>query len=140
MLKIENSEIKFTISVNDAINNSDDFYYYSICFKLFIEFISKSIRYEAAWECYIGEIEEFKSSLVNLMNNMEYGEVIFSPRLETSKLVIEKIVKPYETYCFNFNLPTVVNSQISVQGMTILDQSYIPGIIMELEALLKLYS
>lgn len=140
MLEIENAEIKIIVSVSDIINNSDDFLFYSKCFKLLINFVSESINYEATWECYTGEIEEFKSGLINLTRSEKCDEVVFSPMLETGKLVIEKIIKPYETYCFKFILPSTVNSQISVQGMTMLDQSYMPDIITRLEELLYLYS
>ncbi|EBZ5771631.1 hypothetical protein EC412_05000 [Salmonella enterica subsp. enterica serovar Redlands] len=137
MFEIITPEIKLTISINERENNSDEFHYYSIIFKLFIEFISEGIHYEKVWDCYIGELEKFKSELIKLRDSVDYDEVILSPMCETSSLAIEKIVTPYETYRFKFNLASSVHSLISIQGMTMLDQSYIPGIIIGVDELLK---
>jgi len=137
MLKIKTPEIEFTLTVDSTEENSADFPYYSICFKLSTLFISKEIRYSAIWEAYNSEIETFKSELIRLKDKDDNGEVTLSLMNENSTLTIVKITSPYEVYVFRYRLSSSANSELFIQGESILDQTYISAIVMGVDDLLK---
>ncbi len=104
MLKIKTPEIEFILTVDEAEENSADFSYYSVYFKLSVVFHSKEINYSATWEAYNGEVETFKSELIRLKDKDDNGEVTLSLMNGSSTLTIVKITSPYETYAFRYKI------------------------------------
>ncbi|HAV1239612.1 TPA: hypothetical protein JGU28_004382 [Salmonella enterica] len=137
MLKIKNTEIEFILSVDSAEENSAEFPYYSTCFILSTTLLSKEINYSATWEVYNGEIEKFKSQLINLKDKKNNDKASLTLINENSSITIEKITTPYETYLFKFRLSSSTNLNVYIQGESILDQSYISEIITGVSDLLK---
>jgi len=137
MLAIKNPEIELTITVDDTEINSTDYPYYEIYLKLSITFISVGVKYTSIWGCYNGELEKFRAELTDLKDNNRNNTVVFSPMNESSTLTIEKITTPYETYILTLNLFSSLNSETFIYSKSILDQSYLSGIIEGVSDLLK---
>lgn len=137
MLEIKNTEIEFIITVDDKQINSADYPYYEIYLKLSITFISGGVKYTSIWGCYNGEIKKFRAELTDLKDNNRNNTVVFSPMNESSTLTIEKITTPYETYILTLKLFSSLNSETFIYSKSILDQSYLSGIIEGVSDLLK---
>lgn len=129
MLTIKNQEVELTISVDDKEINSSDYPYYETYLKLLITFTSGGVKYVSIWGCYNGEIEKLKTELTDLRYSNHNNPVIFSPMDESSSITIEKITIPYEAYIFTLKLFSSLNSKTFIHSESILDQSYITGII-----------
>jgi len=137
MLEIKNTEIEFIITVDDIQINYADHSYYERYLKILTTFISDGVKYSSAWGCYNGEIEKFRAELTDLKDNNRNNAVIFSPMNDSNTLTIEKITTPYETYILTLKLFSSLNSETFIYSKSILDQSYLPGIIEGVSDLLK---
>lgn len=132
MFKIKNSEIDFSMEIINKSINPTDIGFYTVHYETQVQFIAGSIRFAKVWGCYHAEIEEFKSGLLVLKNQPQGGTVTWTLVDELCVLSLEKITVPYEAYNFSFKLPASLNSDIYIEGVTILDQSYIQCIIDDL--------
>lgn len=129
ILQIKNGEIVLSLTPIGCIDNSAEYPFYSVCYDLQVDFEAEGIRYSRIWQCYVGELNKFEADLIAMRNSNCCAQAVLAPRSEAGSLAIEKTVVPYEAYSLTFRLPASLHSDITINGQSVLDQSYINIII-----------
>lgn len=129
MLQIIHHEVNLVITPYERLINTPEAGFYHEYLNLYVEFKSKGINLETKWDCYLGELEEFHAQLIELRDNDIEKEIIFSPMEGMIALTVGKNMQPYESYYLKFKLSTEIRSEIFVEGIIGMDQTYIHEII-----------
>ncbi|WET40902.1 hypothetical protein [Citrobacter enshiensis] len=129
MLQIIHNEVTLAITPYEKITNTPEKGFYHECLNMYVEFKSKGISLDAIWDCYVGELEEFHAQLIELRDNMVEKEITFSPMEGMITLTVGKNMQSNESYYLKFKLSTEVRSDIFVEGIIGMDQTYIHEII-----------
>ncbi|EHG7887964.1 hypothetical protein [Citrobacter sp.] len=129
MLQIINNEVSLTITPYEKMINTPEPGFYHEYLNLYVEFKSKGISLDTKWDCFVGELEEFHTQLMELRDNDINKDITFSPMEGMITLTVGKNMQPNESYYLKFNLSTEVRSEIFVEGIIGMDQTYIHEII-----------
>jgi hypothetical protein len=136
MLKIVNSEIEIIFSPLEKKINTPEHGYYSQWLECYIEFKSKGISLAGEWGCFVGDLDEFKSKLLDLKNDKLDSEVIFSPQEGMVALSIAKS-EERNVYPLHFRIFAEIRSDIFVQGETSLGHLNIDELLSGLNSLIN---
>lgn len=129
VLQIINNEVSLTITPYEKLINTSEPGFYHEYLNLYVEFKSKGINLDTKWNCFIGELEEFHTRLVELRDNNSNQEITFSPMEGMITLIVGKNMQPNESYYLKFKLSTEVRAEVFVEGIIGMDQTYIHEIV-----------
>ncbi|MBL5886210.1 WapI family immunity protein [Lelliottia aquatilis] len=129
MLQIIHNEVTLAITPYEKLTNTSEKGFYHEYLNMYVEFKSKGISLDTIWDCYIGELEEFHTQLIELRDNIVEKEITFSPMEGMISLTVGKNIQSHESYYLKFKLSTEVRSDIFVEGIIGMDQTYIHEII-----------
>ena len=129
MLHIIHHEVNLVITPYERLINTPEAGFYHEYLNLYVEFKSKGISLETKWDCYVGELEEFYTELIELRDNNIEKEITFSPMEGMIILTVGKNMHAHESYYLKFKLSTEVRSEVFVEGIIGMDQTYIHEII-----------
>lgn len=137
MLQIIHPAITLEITPYEKQTNTPEEGFYHQWLNMYVEFTSKGINLSTTWDCYIGELEDFHAQLIELRDNANEKEITFSPMEGMMTLIVGKNTHRHESYYLKFKLSTEVRSEIFVEGIVGLDQTYIHGIVQGVHALIN---
>lgn len=137
MLQIIHDEITLVITPYEKLINTPENGFYHEWLKLYVEFSSSGITLNTKWDCYVGELEDFHAQLIKLRDNEIENEILFSPMEGMIALAVGKNIQPVERYYLKFKLSTEVHSDIFVEGIIGMDQTYIHEIIQGVDRLIR---
>lgn len=136
MLQIVNSEIEIIVSPLEKKINTPEQNHYSHWLDCYLEFKCKGISLAGTWGCFVGELEQFKSTLLDLKNDKLESAIIFSPQEGMFSLTITKS-KERNIYALHFKIFPELRSDIFVQGETSLGQLNIDELLSGLNNLIN---
>lgn len=137
MWQIIHDEITLVITPYEKLTNTAEKGFYHEWLNLYVEFSSKGINLSTKWDCYVGELEDFHTQLIDLRDNNIRKETLFSPMEGMITLIVGKNIQPDEHYYLKFKLSTEVHSDIFVEGIIGMDQTYIHEIIQGVYQLIR---